>query len=126
MICFDLRTTTRDSDGVSRWISIARVSVADDGDAVIEDSEGLIDVRLAQHSARLGRTIHFDENPEEWARALVATFNAPDLAPDVIADSDPWEVPETEDLAPHLAEAATTTDQVPIAVAAETVARLGV
>jgi hypothetical protein len=118
MICFDLRTTIRDSVGVSRWTSVARVSVSDDGAALVEDPDGLIDVRLGQYSLRQGRTVYFDQEPEEWARSLIATFNAPDLAPDVLADTNPWAVAETEDLAPRLAEGATTADDVPVAAAA--------
>lgn len=116
MISFELRTTSHDSAGHARWVGVARVTVRDDGTHVIDDPDGLIDVALGHYSPRLGTTVRFDEDPEEWARAAMATYNAPDLAPAVIADTRPWDVPEVDDLTPRLAQTSRIRQEVPLRI----------
>ncbi len=114
MITFELRTTARDTSGAAHWVSVARVSVSDNGEHLIEDPNGLIDLHEGHYSPRVDGPVYLTENPEEWARALTATFNAPDLVPAVIADTDPWAIPEVEDLTPRLARTALSDEQVPV------------
>ena len=81
--------------------SLHRSSVADDGRHEIVDPADLLDLGAVHGTPRAPEGVRFDKNPEEWARAALATFNAPDLVPANVVDTDPWDTPSYEDLTPE-------------------------
>ena len=56
----------------------------------IEELEGplahLLDLRMPVMGLTAGRSVRFNDDPEEWARSLVGAFRAPDLFARVVAD----------------------------------------
>ncbi len=98
MIQFELHTPSIEPG--AEWVVAARLRVADDGSYELFDPVGVLDLQAVHGTPRRSDGVRFADDPEEWARAAVATFNAPDLVPANLIDTDPWEAPEFEDLSP--------------------------
>jgi hypothetical protein len=52
---------------------------------------------------RDGSKVSFERNPEEWARSLPGTLRGPNLAAEVVEDSDPVPEPEAAEQPPRAA-----------------------
>lgn len=90
MIQFELHTPSVDP-GVVQWRLAASISVDDHGRHELFDPEHLIDLDAVHGTPRSPEDgVRFRDAPQEWARAALATFNAPDLVPANVIDTDPW------------------------------------
>lgn len=98
MIAFELHTP---STTTSAWVVAVSVRVSDDNRHTIHDPARLLDLDAVHGSPRYTDGVRFAVDPEEWARAAIATFNAPDLVPSNIQDSNPWPEPDYEDFTPE-------------------------
>jgi hypothetical protein len=68
---------------------------ADGNDISIEGPEqGLVDRSQPVLNLRDGKTIIYDDDPEEWVRGLAVSFRTPYLSARVVKDTNP--VPDVE------------------------------
>lgn len=75
------------------WVVVATLH-ADGSSYDIDDRVGLVDLSLRVPSPRYPEPIAFEDDPEEWIRALSVVYNAPDLVATVLRDTSPWEIPD--------------------------------
>lgn len=75
-------------DHEPEWAVMTTLRVEGD-DVRVDGDTGLIDFTIPVLSLRTGRSLRFEENREEWARALSHTFRSPDLAVAVVHDDHP-------------------------------------
>jgi hypothetical protein len=90
MVHVELRTPIHDRDsGTVRWEPLVALEVHNGHEPQIEGDRSLLDLDMPVVSLRSGETIHFADNPEEWARSLVLAYRAGDLVAAVVHDDDP-------------------------------------
>jgi hypothetical protein len=108
MIELELLTTQRHARPKSNvWVSVASLS-ANGSSYTVRDPMGLVDLTLKAPSPRHPKPIAFEEDQEEWIRTLPLVYNAPDLMPTVLQDTNPWEpVHEPRSEAPTIPDRAT-------------------
>jgi hypothetical protein len=101
MVHVELRTPIYDpTSGTLRWETLTSLRVDDGHSPELDGDLGLLDFDMPIVSLRSGATIHFADDPEEWARSLVLAYRAGDLVATVLHDDHPV----TEDDVVHAAD----------------------
>lgn len=104
MVHVELRTPIHDrATGTLRWETLVSLRVEDGHDPELDGDSALLDLSMPVVSLRSGETIHFTDNPEEWARSLVLAYRAGDLVASVLHDDDPV---QDDNIAAHHREGA--------------------
>ena len=88
MIEIQIRHLTSRPDQPPEWATLTTLTV--DGEhAEVDGDQRLIDFSIPVLSLRTGQSLRFEENREEWARALSHSFRSPDLTVAVVHDDHP-------------------------------------
>jgi hypothetical protein len=91
MVTVELRSQPVESDHVE-WETIAVLRV-DGTNAEVQGDADRLDRSLPVISLTSGRHLHYEDDPEEWARSLPTVYHAPDFMAVVVEDSDPPATP---------------------------------
>lgn len=65
----------------------------------LDGDSALLDLNMPVVSLRSGETIHFADEPEEWARSLVLAYRSGDLVATVLHDDNPVQDDDIADAA---------------------------
>jgi hypothetical protein len=87
MVTVELRAKHIGSDRLE-WETIS-VLRADERHVELTGDADKLDRSLPVISLTSGRRLHYEDDPEEWARSLPTVYNAPDLLAVVVEDTDP-------------------------------------
>ncbi len=88
MIEIQIRHLTSQPGQSEKWETLTTLRA--DGNRVdLQGDAGLIDFSIPVLSLRTGGAMHFEEDREEWVRALSHMFRSPDLTVAVVSDSHP-------------------------------------
>lgn len=89
MIEIELRTPQDDPQGGgTAWRPIVRMRVVA-GESEVTGDERILDFTMPVPNLRTGKSVRFEDDPEEWARNLGTVYHAPDLVVVVIEDDNP-------------------------------------
>jgi hypothetical protein len=90
MVHLELRTPIHDrATATLRWETLVSLRVEDGHAPEVDGDSALLDLNMPVVSLRSGETIHFADEPEEWARSLVLAYRSGDLVATVLHDDNP-------------------------------------
>jgi hypothetical protein len=89
MVVIEFRRPTRDGEYRPAGSHVVTRLIVEDQDARLEGAEPELDFEQIVLNLRTGEPISFEDDGEEWARGLAASFRTPYLWAEIVEDSNP-------------------------------------
>jgi hypothetical protein len=94
MVVIEFRRPTRDGDYRPAGSHVVTRLIVEDQEARLEGDEPELDFDQIVLNLRTGEPISFEDDGEEWARGLAASFRTPYLWAEIVQDNNP--LPDVE------------------------------
>jgi hypothetical protein len=109
MVVIEFRRPTRDGQYRAVGSHVVTRLIVEGQDARLEGDEPELDYGQIVLNPRTGEPITFDDDGEEWARGLAASFRTPYIWAEIVEDSNP--LPDIEIEPIEIEDPATATQE---------------